>query len=37
MVKSQVCVWVDPLDGTREFTKGRFQYVATLVRGPAGV
>lgn len=28
---AELCVWVDPLDGTREYTEGRFEYVSTLV------
>mmetsp|Transcript_48224 Transcript_48224/g.151471 ORF Transcript_48224/g.151471 Transcript_48224/m.151471 type:complete len:872 (+) Transcript_48224:29-2644(+) len=28
---AELCVWVDPLDGTREFTEGRYEYVSTLV------
>jgi 3'-phosphoadenosine 5'-phosphosulfate (PAPS) 3'-phosphatase len=27
----QVCVWVDPLDGTKEFTQERFEFVSVLV------
>ncbi|CAK9072661.1 3'(2') [Durusdinium trenchii] len=28
---SELCVWVDPLDGTREFTEQRYEYVSTLI------
>jgi len=27
----ELCVWVDPLDGTKEFTEGRYEYVSTLI------
>ena len=27
----ELCVWVDPLDGTREFTSGNYEFVSTLV------
>ena len=26
---SDLCVWVDPLDGTKEFTEGRYEFVST--------
>lgn len=26
----ELCVYIDPLDGTREFTEGRFNFVSTL-------
>ncbi|CAJ1368873.1 unnamed protein product [Effrenium voratum] len=28
---SDLCVWVDPLDGTKEFTEGRYEFVSTLI------
>ncbi|CAE7726779.1 Bpnt1, partial [Symbiodinium pilosum] len=28
---SDLCIWVDPLDGTKEFTEGRYEYVSTLI------
>ncbi|CAL1126977.1 unnamed protein product [Cladocopium goreaui] len=28
---AELCVWVDPLDGTKEFTQGRYEYVSTLI------
>eukprot|EP00439_Symbiodinium_sp_Y106_P048181 s936_g6.t1 len=28
---SELCIWVDPLDGTKEFTEGRYEFVSTLI------
>ena len=28
---SELCIWVDPLDGTKEFTQGRYEFVSTLI------
>ena len=28
---SELCVWVDPLDGTKEFTEARYEFVSTLI------
>ena len=28
---SELCVWIDPLDGTKEFTEGRYEFVSTLI------
>jgi len=28
---SELCVWIDPLDGTKEFVEGKYEYVSTLV------
>ena len=25
--EKQIVIWVDPLDGTKEFTEGRYSYV----------